>query len=131
MHVLEPGEVAAHDDQVELLLVLHVVRRQRVAVGPGDPEAERDAAPGGQLDLLEVEAVAAVGDHQPARHVVGGRHLVVTAVGTMTGRALVGDRLRVDRSDDRARTPRDREGSDQGGDEGGDAHRRTHRHASA
>ena len=97
-----------------------------VAVGPGDPEAERDAAAGGQLGPLEVEAVAAVGDHEAARDVVGGRHGLVTAGLTVACLALVGGGRSLDRTGDPTRTPGDRERGDQGGDERGDAQRRTH-----
>ena len=57
MDVLEPGEVAAHDDQVQVALVRLVVRRDRLAVGSDDRERQRLLAGRGPRGV-QVEPVA-------------------------------------------------------------------------
>ena len=58
------------------------------------------------------------------REAVAGVAVIAAAV---TGVALVGDGLGLDRPGDPSCTPGHREGGDQGGDERGDAYGRTHR----
>ena len=115
--VLEARAVAADDDQVQPLLVLHLVVGDRGAVGSGHREGEGDGAarlgPGG----LEGEGVAVLGHHQPARQV---RDQVRTHL-------LVARRLgRVDRAHRPADAEGEREGGHQADDERGDPDRRAH-----
>ena len=125
--MLEAGEVAAYDDEVQVLVVLARVVEQRPPAGGQDLEVEPGAA-GGHLPIgqRQREAVGACGE---ASDTSGGRRGVVVAVpGRVTvDRALVGsDRLGVDRPDDPARAPRHRERGDEDGDERGHAQGRAH-----
>ena len=97
VHVLEAGEVAAYGDQVQLLLVLDVVRRHRLAVRPGDREPHRNVVSGSGRRLGQGQGVAVLGDHQPSWNVRAVRGLPrgVVLVDTVVGAvAVVGHRSR-------------------------------------
>ncbi|MFD0591939.1 hypothetical protein ACFQZ4_04685 [Catellatospora coxensis] len=66
MDVLEPGQVPADHDQVQVLVVGGGVRGDRRPVGSEDPEPQRLRLRGRQLRRQRLQAVAVLGDLQPA-----------------------------------------------------------------
>jgi hypothetical protein len=104
------GEVASYGDQVQALLVVDVVRRDRRAVRPLDGERDRDPPAGVGRGAQEPERVAALGDRQPAGSL--GRLGIVAGAVALVGR--VGGRLRLaERSDGTADPGRGGEHRDQ------------------
>ena len=91
VHVLEAGEVAADDDQVQVALVRLVVRRDRLAVRADDRERERlRAGRGPGRRQVEPVAVDLLGEPGRAAAVV----VAVLAVGPVARRRVVGVRRR-------------------------------------
>jgi hypothetical protein len=81
VQVLVAGQVAAHHDQVQVLVVGRRVRGDRVAVRAGDPEREVGPGPDVQSGGDRREAVAVLGHLEPAGnlHGAGGLARVVVA----------------------------------------------------
>ena len=75
MHVLEAGEVTSYGDEVQPLLVLHVVRRDG-AVRAFDDEGDLPVTARPRHGVPQRQGVAALGDHQTAGH--GGSLLAAT-----------------------------------------------------
>ena len=131
MDVLEPAEVAAYGDQVQVLLVLLRVRRDRPAVGSFDHERDCPVPAGRTLGLREVERVAVLRHHDTARHLDG---VLPGADGVAVLGAVTVPRVsrggRVEGSHARAERERDgedhRERHDEGGDPDGGAVEQAH-----
>ncbi len=124
--VLEAGEVAAYGDQVEQLLVLHVVRRDGAAARPGDREPHRHRSPGLDLGLRQVEGVAALRDRQPPG-CAGIRRRVRPGPLTLGGVRVVSARHRVAERTDGVPHPQGRgERGHEPGEERDDARGRAH-----
>ena len=67
VHVLEAGEVTSYGDEVQPLLVLHVVRRDG-AVRAFDDEGDLPVTARPRDGVPQRQGVAALGDHQSTGH---------------------------------------------------------------
>ena len=130
VHVLVPGEVAAHHHEVELLVVLHLVVEHGLAVRTLDLEGQRVGAVRARRRRGD-EPVAAVGDGEAARHGTrrGVVSTLVTAVpgvpGAVRGVLRLG-RGDVDGTHERAGTQREPEDRAETEDEGDQPCRSVH-----
>ena len=71
MQVLEAGEVAAYDDQVQLLAVLDGESRTGVPSGPRIAQRNLGLPAGGVRAGHEIEGVAVLGNHQSSGDLCG------------------------------------------------------------